>query len=75
MRFIVAQFALGVCDGTQQLVCDEKRSSVEFQKGDARGIPRLENRETWGTRPFTAALKRCATQNHLQHKSDARRFR
>jgi hypothetical protein len=38
-----------------------------------RRHPRLK-RETWGTRlhgilrrTFTAALKRCAAQNHLQH--------
>src|SRR5208337_249403 len=33
-----------------QMVCDEKGRASDCRSGNVRGIPRLENRDTWGTR-------------------------
>ena len=45
-----------VMDGPD--VCDEKGQGSDCGSEDARGIPRLENRETWGTRHHVSKTTR-----------------
>ena len=47
---IIAHGGLGVCDGAHRwFVMKKVRGSAQALRGS--GIPGLENRETWGTRP------------------------
>ena len=53
---ILAQRALEVCDGTHRwFVMKGVRGGIE-KSGNVRGIPCLENRETWGTQLFRFML-------------------